>query len=64
MPRVDVGVGEGDIARVVAADEGERLSDGAFGQYATAGEIDPQIERGGRAAGVREPGDERIVHGP
>ena len=43
VARVDIGVGKGDVARVVAADEGERLIDGAFGQYATADEIDPQI---------------------
>ncbi|WP_227255133.1 hypothetical protein [Frigoriglobus tundricola] len=64
MAGVDFGVGEGDVARVVAADEGERLINRAFGQYAAADEIDPQIQRGGRAAGAREPGDERVVHGP
>ena len=50
-------VGKGYVARVVATDESEWLIDGSFGQYATTGEIDPQIQRGGHAAGFGEPDD-------
>ncbi len=57
MPRVDVGVGKGDVAGVVAPDEGEWLVDRTFGEQAAAGQINAQVQRGGRAAGAGEPGD-------
>jgi hypothetical protein len=64
VPQVDLGVREGDVAGVVAPDEGERLVDRAFRQQAAAGQIDPQVQRVGRATRFGEPGDQRVVHDP
>lgn len=62
MPRIDVRIGEGDVAGVVAADESERLLERTLCEYAAIREPDPEIQRAGRAARLGEPSDQWVVH--
>jgi hypothetical protein len=64
VPGVDVRVGEGDVAGLVPADEGERLADRPLGQGAAVGQPDPQVEGGGGPARLGESRDQRVVHEP
>ena len=63
VSRVHLGIGQCDVAGIVAADEREGHWDRPLGPPSDIDQIDAQVERCRRAAGLREPGDDGIFHG-